>query len=274
MVERSDSGGMGGLVPAALLSRFEERIGDDLADSPPTLDSERLRQEVGGLLARAGMVSHYELLGLSVGASTAQVTAAFIDLARRLHPSLASWLNLPEAVLRLLFEHAVQAYLVLSDPQRRKDYDREHPYRPEGEQRSHEEIAAVRREMARRSFRRAQSLAKVEQYHYVVELMRDAVQWDPRPEAFALLAEALSKNPHWRDEALENLQQAIRLAPGELRYRLRLAQLLESMERMPEAIEEYRAVLAKVPNQPDANDALERLGASAPRSEDKSGWFR
>jgi tetratricopeptide (TPR) repeat protein len=217
-------------------------------------------------------VSLYELLGVSVGATTGEITAAFIDLGRRIHPSLAGWVDLPEPVLRLLFEHAAHAYLVLSDPLRRKEYDREHPTKPEPELRSDEELAEARREMARRSFRRAQSLMRSEQYHYVVELLREAVQWDPRPESLALLAEAQAKNPRWREAALENLQHALRLAPGDAAYRLKLGRLLEIMERTTDAIEEYRAVLEKVPNQPDAAAGLERLGVDTDKQ--RKGWLR
>ena len=272
MPDADDSEGVDGLVPPALLSRLEERIADDLHASPPTLDSQRLRREIGELLPRAGMVGLYELLGVSVGATTGEVTAAFIELGRRIHPSLHTWLDLPEAVLRLLFEHAAHAYLVLSDPLRRKEYDREHATLPEPERRTPEELAAVRREMAGRSFRRAQSLMKAEQYHYVVELMRDAVQWDPRPEALALLGEAQAKNPRWHEAALENLQHAARLAPNDPAYRLKLGHLLEDMERTADAIAEYRAVLEKVPGQPDATEGLERLGVETARQ--RKGWLR
>jgi tetratricopeptide (TPR) repeat protein len=272
MADEEDSGRGGGLVPPALLSRLEERIRDDLDESPPTRDSQLLRREIGALLPKAGAVGLYEYLGVSVGATTGEVTAAFIDLGRRIHPSLHGWVDLPEAVLRLLFEHAAHAYLVLSDPVRRKEYDREHPTTPEPELRSEEELAEVRREMARRSFRRAQSLMRAEQYHYVVELMREAVQWDPRPEALALLAEALAKNPLWREAALENLQHAARLAPNDAAYRLKLGRLLEDMERTTAAIEEYRAVLEKAPNQPDATEGLERLGVET--GSKRKGWLR
>ena len=272
MPDEHDSGGVGGLVPPALLSRLEERIREDLDESPPTRDSQHLRREIAELLPRAGAVGLYEFLGISVGATTGEVTHAFIELGRRIHPSLAGWVDLPEAVLRLLFEHAAHAYLVLSDPLRRKEYDREHPTRPEPELRSEEELAEVRREMARRSFRRAQSLMRAEQYHYVVELMREAVQWDPRPESLALLAEAQAMNPKWREAALENLQHAARLAPGDPAYRLKLGHLLEDMERTTDAIEEYRAVLEKVPNQPDATDGLERLGVES--GSKRKGWLR
>ncbi|HEV8240895.1 MAG TPA: DnaJ domain-containing protein [Thermoanaerobaculia bacterium] len=273
MPDQRDMGGEGGLVPPALLARLEERIREDLHESPPTRDSQLLRREVAQLLPKAGAVGLYEYLGISVGATTGEVTQAFIELGRRIHPSLHGWLDLPEAVLRLLFEHAAHAYLVLSDPLRRKEYDREHSAPPEPELRSEQELAEVRREMARRAFRRAQSLMKSEQYHYVVELLREPVHWDPRPESLALLAEAQAKNPKWRVAALENLQHAVRLAPDDPAYRLKLGRLLEDMERTSDAIAEYRAVLEKVPNQPDATAGLERLGAQ-PAAKQRKGWLR
>ena len=273
MPDERDMGGEGGLVPPALLARLEERIREDLHESPPTRDSQLLRREIGQLLPKAGAVGLYEYLGISVGATTGEVTHAFIELGRRIHPSLHVWLDLPEGVLRLLFEHAAHAYLVLSDPLRRKEYDREHPTPPEPELRSEAELAEVRREMARRSFRRAQSLMKTEQYHYVVELLREPVQWDPRPESLALLAEAQAKNPRWREAALENLQHAVRLASGDPAYRLKLGRLLEEMERPTAAIEEYKAVLEKVPGQPDATEGLARLGVETGKSQRK-GWLR
>lgn len=273
MADERDMGGEGGLVPPALLARLEQRIRDDLDESPPTRDSQHLRQEIAALLPKAGAVGLYEYLGISVAATTGEVTHAFIELGRRIHPSLHAWVDLPEGVLRLLFEHAAHAYLVLSDPIRRKEYDREHAAPPEPELRSEEELAEVRRELARRAFKRAQSLMRSEQYHYVVELLREPVHWDPRPESLALLAEAQAKNPKWREAALENLQHAVRLASGEPAYRLKLGRLLEEMERTTDAIAEYRAVLEKVPTQPDAIAGLERLGAHQPAKERK-GWLR
>ncbi|HET9767993.1 MAG TPA: tetratricopeptide repeat protein, partial [Thermoanaerobaculia bacterium] len=88
----------------------------------------------------------------------------------------------------------------------------------------------------------------------------------------ALLAEAQAKNPRWRPAALENLQHAVRLAPDDPVYRLKLGRLLEDMERMTDAIEEYRAVLEKVPNQPDAANGLERLGVQ-PGKQQRKGWL-
>src|ERR1044072_8919435 len=225
MPDEQDSG-VGGLVPPALLSRLEERIREALDESPPTRDSGILRREIAELLPRAGAVGLYEYLGISVGATTGEGTASFIDLGRRVHPSLAGWVDLPEGVLRLLFEHAAHAYLVLRDPVRRKDYDPEHPPMPEAERRSDEELAEVRREMARRSFRRAQSLMRAEQYHYVVELMREAVTRGARRGARRRLRGEPRPRVAGAGGGPERPEHRAGVAPGDAGYRLKLGPVL------------------------------------------------
>src|SRR5688500_1632649 len=116
----------GGLVSGALLDRFLARIAEDLAAQPLDLATEPHRAEIARRLETVGGATHYELLGLTSGATTEAVTAAFTALARRVHPRHAALLQLPEPLLRLLFEHATRAYLVLSDPHRRSEYDRVH----------------------------------------------------------------------------------------------------------------------------------------------------
>jgi DnaJ-class molecular chaperone len=60
----------------------------------------------------------YAILGLTSGASAAEITAAYRRLARTFHPDSAQ--NDPDA-------HALQAVVaahrILSDPERRRDYD-------------------------------------------------------------------------------------------------------------------------------------------------------
>jgi DnaJ-class molecular chaperone len=62
---------------------------------------------------------YYLLLGISRGESSSGIRKAFRDLARRHHPDHAGPAGTP------MFRDVVEAYRVLSDPQRRREYDAE-----------------------------------------------------------------------------------------------------------------------------------------------------
>ena len=62
---------------------------------------------------------YYLLLGISRGESPNGIRKAFRDLARRHHPDHAGPAGTP------MFRDVVEAYRVLSDPQRRREYDAE-----------------------------------------------------------------------------------------------------------------------------------------------------
>src|SRR6188472_2408250 len=70
----------GALVDARVLARFEERIAADLDLYPLVADADELRRGAAALVPRAGGVSHYELLGVSVGATTDEIHAAYREL--------------------------------------------------------------------------------------------------------------------------------------------------------------------------------------------------
>lgn len=65
------------------------------------------------------MQTYYELLGLSPRADAGAVKRAWRQLARIYHPDRTP--DDPDAVAR--FQAVVEAYTVLSDPERRRDYD-------------------------------------------------------------------------------------------------------------------------------------------------------
>ncbi len=63
---------------------------------------------------------YYEILGLSRDAVDADIKKAYRVLAKKYHPDV----NSGDLELELKFKEVSEAYAVLSDPQKRKDYDR------------------------------------------------------------------------------------------------------------------------------------------------------
>jgi len=199
------------------LRLFEERIARNLRERPLAVEPAAHRAEVGSLVGRVGEASFYELLAVGPGASAQEIHDAYERLARLVHPSHAAGLGLAgkEGVLKLLFERATEGYLTLSHPERRKHYDREMGVRLW----SGEATAAARNEegqqVARRYYAKAKILAASEEYHLGIELLRQAVRMDPRPEYYALLGQLFAKNPLWLRHAAESLDRAIELGAAD-----------------------------------------------------------
>jgi DnaJ-class molecular chaperone len=63
--------------------------------------------------------NYYVVLGVSCGESSAGIRAAYHELARRMHPDITG----PTGTTR--FQEINDAYEILSDPQRRREHDRE-----------------------------------------------------------------------------------------------------------------------------------------------------
>jgi hypothetical protein len=77
------------------------------------------------------MSDHYNLLGVPPQASAAELRKAFRREAKRCHPdALAGRPEAEREAARLRFIRLAQAYQVLSDPERRRAYDRSLPARP------------------------------------------------------------------------------------------------------------------------------------------------
>jgi curved DNA-binding protein CbpA len=260
-------------VSGSIVRRFAERVARNLEQRPVDLAPQEHREQLADLLARLGEMSYYDLLGVPVEATAEEVHDAFNRLARLVHPLHAEPLGLigREGALELLFERATEGYLTLTDPRRRSEYDRKHGLtapKPQQEERSEE-----KRELARRYYQRAAEMAEAEDYGTVVDLLRDAVRNDPRPEYYALMGLVQAKNPNWLRDAAESLERARR---GGLTRNLEidctLAEVYEQLDRTAAAAGLFQAVLEYIPGEPRAERGLERVGG--PPSGEERGWWR
>ena len=71
---------------------------------------------------------YYKILGVETGASQTEIKQAFRRIAMRCHPDR----NPSDPAAKERFRDAVEAYEVLADPRRRKQYDRLRGHRPRG----------------------------------------------------------------------------------------------------------------------------------------------
>ena len=247
------------LLPPALLDRFLERVGADIAESPVSLVPAAHRVRVAQLLAQCGGMTHYEVLGVASDCAEDQIHRGYTAIARLVHPLHTSAIGLAgrEAALLLLFERATRAYLTLNDPRRRASYDVEigvGSYLPGEDARRGE-----RRAQAKGHFDRAYELASAEEFHFAIELLRQAVVLDPMPEYYGLLASCQLRNPNWVRQALDSARAGLRLKPSDNGLRVLAAQALEKSGEIDEAAEEYLSVCDRDPTQTLAAEGLGRI---------------
>lgn len=263
----------GSLTSGRVVRRFADRVAADLIREPLILGRDEHRRRLGDLLAVCGRLTHYELLEIPTNAGEEEVHAAYQRLARLVHPVHAENLDLRgrEAALELLFERATEAYLVLSDPDRRRDYDRRAAVEVE---RPIEERQVESRQWAHELYVRARWLLEEQDYHFAVELLRQSVRADPRPEYWALLGKAQSRNAAWLHMAADSLAQAIHLEPNNAEHRLALGEIHERAGDFESARRTYRDLLDRSPHHAEAQARFARAVAAG-KSESggkRFGW--
>jgi curved DNA-binding protein CbpA len=216
------------------LALFSERIGRSLAERPLEINVSEHRERVARLLREVGGASFYQLLAIGPAASPEQVHEGYERLARLVHPVHAPYLGLEgrEGVLEVLFERATAAYITLSHPGRRRDYDRE--VGPEGwaESPDSRHRGEENRDRARGYYNRAVGFAAKEEYHFAIELLRDAVRVDPQAKYYLLLAELQTKNEHWLRHAAESYLRVLELGGPDPQVEEALARVRRRMEEI------------------------------------------
>jgi Flp pilus assembly protein TadD len=255
-------------TPAAVTESLPDllapRILEDLQQNPLRLNAADHRRQLHVLVARFGGFTHYELLRLDPHAEPAEVHPAFLELVRVVHPSHAERLGLgaeASATLQMIFERACEAYNVLSDQQRRDRYDAEIGVSAATAPQAAEARMTERRELAKSYFAQASARARDEDYHFAIELLRQAVRADPRPEYWKLLASCLMRNPKWLPQALHAARQAARQRPSDIELRTLLGEIHELMGETEEASQQFREALELDPGNIAAEEGLARLAA-------------
>lgn len=164
------------------------------------------------------MTTHYDVLGVSQTASSEEIRAAYLQRARDQHPD--RFLDAAEkARAQDAFQKISEAFQALSNPQRRQAYDRElaapQPQSPE-------EIAAD-------AYARGVKAAESRNDQEAVDLLKIALHHQPEnPQYHFALAQVLSRHPAHARDAIQSLERAVQLKPGNVGWQAQLATLLSS----------------------------------------------
>ncbi|MBI5547842.1 MAG: DnaJ domain-containing protein [Deltaproteobacteria bacterium] len=197
------------------------------------------------------MSDPYQTLELGRGADARAIKTAYFRLMR-LHPPEKE----PEA-----FQRIRAAYELLSDPERRAEYD--------AELSRHDEHGAE----AQAVLRASRECMSQEEYGKARDMLAHLLSQNPAiEEARELLGFALLRLDQ-AGPALQEFERLVQADPKSVTYRIHVAQTLHILEQLPQATAAARAALELDPTRADAAILLgELLGAQGQWDEAFAVW--
>ncbi len=189
---------------------------------------------------------------MGTDASTAEIQAAFLTLAKRWHPDRLGpeYADVRPLVTRI-FARMSEAHQVLTDTIQRREYDQ----RDKRAQREAEEAEQVQRVLrAATAFQKAEILLRRNNLAGAEEEVRRAVADDPKqPEYRALLAWLDAQKPNADVNAsIAVLDQVLTELPNDLRARWYRGQLYKRAGRATRAVRDFRYIVEHDPRNVDA----------------------
>jgi tetratricopeptide (TPR) repeat protein len=196
------------------------------ASRKPPRAAEELRREIVELHASMGSRHHYELLGLAPGASLEELKRAYFAAAKRFHPDALGRLGLSElrSQAEEVFARIAEAYEVLSNEERRRDYDR-------GLAGEAQDTDAARIAQAEALYRKAEVLLRAGNFAGALEFLGPAVQlWPDECDYQSALGWTLyKKRPSDPKAARSHLERAVALDASDAVAHFRLGLVLRAL---------------------------------------------
>ncbi len=236
------------------------------------LDERAIHDEITAKHASLATVTHYELLEISSTASEAEIKRSYYAMVKKYHPDRHHSPHLKDVhgLLEELVVKITSAYQVLSDAAGRKRYDQvvirdektEVSVNPEQSLRyaaagSGTSGSASPGSVAKAHYREGKRRFDDMSYFDAIQCLQQAVQLDPNKAPYqALLAEALSKNPHWRKEAEEHYLKAIELDPMNVDCYLGLGEIYDNLGLSSRSQKMYTKVLKLDPGNETAHEKM------------------
>jgi len=214
--------------------------------------------------------SHYEVLGVQPGADAAEIKTAWFAAAKRYHSDAFSGLELGSArrVAEELFSRVNEANTVLSDANRRADYDVYLDRKAKG---LPTDVGAILR--AEGVFQRGEALFKAGRWEDAEAQFREAISLNHTEAEFhAYLGMAMFKRGCKPEEALPHLHKALEMDPRLRSGTLFLSQVYEAQGDAERAKSLLRKAIDKDPDFAQAKETLRRL-RDKPAEQTKGGFL-
>jgi len=160
-----------------------------------------------------GEIDYYQVLGLSRKASQQDIEDRYTHLISRYHPDKLARVfgSVLEENMNRVVSEINAAYKVLSDPQRRGNYDHKGKFLREEQEKDE---LLDEKQKGRRLYLVAHRLYQQKKYAESIHLLKRALAFDSsKANYFMLLGLSQSKFPAQRRPAVENLLKASQLEP-------------------------------------------------------------
>lgn len=226
--------------------------------------TQRQQREYERVLEFANEVRHldfYRRLDLTPRATADEIREGYQELTRKFHPDRARepHLHLVRRELATIQSALHEAYQALVDPERRAPYDADLARgvrRPPEVAREEARRSQAQLEVAQANVRRAQEAIRVNDVGLAVQLLDQAVRFDPKPENLLMLARLEFRNPMWAQRGLDHLRQAVTVDPRFTEGWLELARFWAKKQRHDRQCQCLERVLAYDPHNREALTAM------------------
>lgn len=199
------------------------------------------------------MKDYYSVLSVDRNASTEQIRSRFLSLARERHPDL--FRGEDKAKAEEEFQGITEAFNILSNPERRRQHDRELE-QPESAQTR----AADPQHLARVYLQRGAKAYREKKYFEAAESFDRATKVDPKNAmAWYNLAMACSHQKRWQSRAMSAIAKACELEKMNGQYFKAAGKLFAHGNMRLRAEKYYRLALQWCGEDPEILAALEEL---------------
>ncbi|MEM9293698.1 MAG: DnaJ domain-containing protein [Acidobacteriota bacterium] len=202
--------------------------------------------------------NYYSILGVPQNATRDQVRSRFLELARQLHPD--RFRGDAKRQAEIDFQEITEAFNILSNPQRRRDHDRELA-RPqaEDEQDDAKQAAKVYMQRGVKSYREGN-------YSAAADSFDRATKENPEdPKTWFHLALACSRLPRFRQRGLEAITEACRRDAMNAKYHKLAGRMYAEAGSVEDAERAYNRALQWGGEDASVRSALDELKKKSKR---------